>query len=98
MNMVKLRNGGFATSSWDGTVKIFDDKNYNLIQTIKEPKLNDISYVTQLNDDSLLICSNIMQKIKLSSVYIILGIFEEGQILLKNAAIRSQKIFLTPKN
>ena len=67
MNMVKLRNGGFATSSWDGTVKIFDDKNYNLIQTIKEPKLNDISYVTQLNDDSLLICSNIMQKIKLSS-------------------------------
>ena len=67
MNMVKLKNGGFATSSWDGTVKIFDDKNFNLIQTIKEPKLNDISYVTQLNDESLLICSNIMQKIKLSS-------------------------------
>ena len=67
MNMVKLRNGGFATSSWDGTVKIFDDQNYNLIQTIKEPKLNDISYVTQLSDDSLLICSNIMQKIRLSS-------------------------------
>ena len=67
MNMVKLRNGGFATSSWDGTVKIFDDKNYSLIQTIKEPKLNDISYVTQLNDDSLLICSNIMQKIRLSN-------------------------------
>ena len=67
MNMVKLRNGGFATSSWDGTVKIFDENNYNLIQTIKEPKLNDISYVTQLNDDSLLICSNIMQKIKLSN-------------------------------
>ncbi len=67
MNMVKLRNGGFATSSWDGTVKIFDEKNYSLIQTIKEPKLNDISYVTQLNDDSLLICSNIMQKIKLSN-------------------------------
>jgi hypothetical protein len=67
MNMVKLRNGGFATSSWDGTVKIFDDQNYNLIQTIKEPKLNDISYVTQLSDDSLLICSNIMQKIRLSN-------------------------------
>ena len=67
MNMVKLKNGGFATSSWDGTVKIFDDKNYNLLQTIKEPKLNDISYITQLNDDSLLICSNIIQKIKLSS-------------------------------
>ena len=67
MNMVKLKNGGFATSSWDGTVKIFDEKNYNLIQTIKEPKLNDISYVTQLNDDSLLICSNIIQKIKLSN-------------------------------
>ena len=66
MNMVKLKNGGFATSSWDGTVKIFDDKNYSLIQTIKEPKLNDISYVTQLSDESLLICSNIMQKIKLS--------------------------------
>ena len=66
MNMVKLRNGGFATSSWDGTVKIFDDQNYSLIQTIKEPKLNDISYVTQLSDDSLLICSNIMQKIRLS--------------------------------
>ena len=65
--MVKLKNGGFATSSWDGTVKIFDDKNYNLIQTIKEPKLNDISYITQLNDDSLLICSNIIQKIKLSN-------------------------------
>jgi hypothetical protein len=65
--MVKLRNGGFATSSWDGTVKIFDDQNYNLIQTIKEPKLNDISYVTQLSDDSLLICSNIMQKIRLSN-------------------------------
>jgi hypothetical protein len=67
MNMVKLRKGGFATSSWDGTVKIFDDKNYSLIQTIKEPKLNDISYVTQLEDDSLLICSNVMQKIRLSS-------------------------------
>ena len=67
MNMVKLRNGGVATSSWDGTVKIFDDQNYNLIQTIKEPKLNDISYVTQLSDDSLLICSNIMQKIRLSN-------------------------------
>jgi hypothetical protein len=67
MNMVKLRRGGFATSSWDGTVKIFDDKNYSLIQTIKEPKLNDISYVTQLEDDSLLICSNVMQKIRLSS-------------------------------
>ena len=67
MNMVKLRNGGFATSSWDGTVKIFDEKNYSLIQTIKEPKLNDISYVTQLNDDSLLICSNIMQKVRLSN-------------------------------
>ena len=67
MNMVKLRNGGFATSSWDGTVKIFDENNYGLIQTIKEPKLNDISYVTQLNDDSLLICSNIMQKIRLSN-------------------------------
>ena len=66
MNMVKLRNGGFATSSWDGTVKIFDEQNYSLIQTIKEPKLNDISYVTQLSDDSLLICSNIMQKIRLS--------------------------------
>jgi hypothetical protein len=65
--MVKLRRGGFATSSWDGTVKIFDDKNYSLIQTIKEPKLNDISYVTQLEDDSLLICSNVMQKIRLSS-------------------------------
>ena len=67
MNMVKLRNGGFATSSWDGTVKIFDENNYSLIQTIKEPKLNDVSYVTQLNDDSLLICSNIMQKVKLSN-------------------------------
>ena len=67
MNMVKLRNGGFATSSWDGTVKIFDENNYSLIQTIKEPKLNDISYVTQLNDDSLLICSNIMQKIRVSN-------------------------------
>ena len=67
MNMVKLRNGGFATSSWDGTVKIFDDINYSLIQTIKEPKLNDISYVTQLSDDSLLICSNIMQKVRLSN-------------------------------
>ena len=67
MNMIKLRKGGFATSSWDGTVKIFDENNFNLIQTIKEPKLNDVSYVMQLSDDSLLICSNIMRKIKLSS-------------------------------
>ena len=66
MNMIKLHKGGFATSSWDGTVKIFDESNFNLIQTIKEPKLNDISYVTQLSDDSLLICSNIMRKIRLS--------------------------------
>ena len=67
MNMIKLHKGGFATSSWDGTVKIFDENNFNLIQTIKEPKLNDISYVTQISDDSLLICSNIMRKIRLSS-------------------------------
>ena len=66
MNMIKLKKGGFATSSWDGTVKIFDENNFNLIQTIKEPKLNDVSYVMQLSDDSLLICSNIMRKIKLS--------------------------------
>ena len=65
MNMIKLSNGNFATSSWDGTVKIFNGISYNLIQTIKESHDNDICYITQLSDDSILICSNIIQKIRL---------------------------------
>ena len=65
MNMIKLNNGNFATASWDGSVKIFDGKTYKLIQTIKEPHDNDVCYISQLSDDSILICSNIIQKIRL---------------------------------
>ena len=65
MNMILLKDGNFATSSWDSTVKIFNSKDYSVILEIKEPEENDICYIVQLNDLSLLMCSKKLYNYKL---------------------------------
>ena len=66
MNLIILHDGNFCTSSWDSSIKIFNSENYELLLKINEPKNNDVCYVTQLNDDSLILCSNRIFKYKLS--------------------------------
>ena len=65
MNMILLKDGNFATSSWDCTAKIFNSKDFNVILVIKEPEENDVCYITQLKDSTLLMCSKKMYNYKL---------------------------------
>ena len=65
MNLIILRDNNFCTSSWDSSVKIFNSETYELLLKINEPNNNDVCYVSQLNDDSLIICSNKIFKYKL---------------------------------
>ena len=66
MNLIILHDNNFCTSSWDSSVKIFNSETYELLLKINEPNNNDVCYVSQLNDDSLIICSNKIFKYKLS--------------------------------
>ena len=66
MNLIILHDGNFCTSSWDSSIKIFNSVTYELLLKINEPKNNDVCYVTQLNDDSIILCSNCIFKYKLS--------------------------------
>ena len=66
MNLIVLNDGNFCTSSWDSSIKIFSSETYELLLKINEPKKNDVCYVTQLNDDSLILCSNHIFKYRLS--------------------------------
>ena len=62
MNMIKLNDGNFVTSSWDSSVKIFDYKTFKILLVINEREENDVCYVLQLNDESILVCSRKMYK------------------------------------
>ena len=62
MNMIILNDGNFATSSWDSSVKIFDYKTFKVLLVINEREENDVCYVLQLNDESILVCSRKMYK------------------------------------
>ena len=66
MNLIVLKDGNFCTSSWDSSIKIFSSETYELLLKINEPKNNDVCYVSQLNDDSIILCSNRIFKYKLS--------------------------------
>ena len=65
MNLIVLHDGNFCTSSWDSSIKIFNSESYELLLKINEPKNNDVCYVSQLNDDSIIVCSNRIFKYKL---------------------------------
>ena len=65
MNLIVLHDGNFCTSSWDSSIKIFNSESYELLLKINEPKNNDVCYVAQLNDDSLILCSNRIFKYRL---------------------------------
>ena len=65
MNLILLHDGNFCTSSWDATIKIYNNENYELLLKITEPNNYDVCYVLQLNDNSLILCSNCIYKYKL---------------------------------
>ena len=65
MNLIILHDGNFCTSSWDSSVKVFNSDTYELLLKISEPNNNDVCYVSQLNDDSLILCSNSIFKYRL---------------------------------
>ena len=67
MNLIILHDGNFCTSSWDSSIKIFNSETYELLLKINEPNNNDVCYVAQLNDDSIILCSNRIFKYRLSS-------------------------------
>ena len=67
MNLILLHDGNFCTSSWDATIKIFNSENYELLLKITEPNNYDVCYVLQLNDNSLILCSNCIYKYKLAN-------------------------------
>ena len=62
MNMIMLKDGNFVTASWDSSVKIFDYKTFKILLVINEQEENDVCYVLQLNDESILVCSRKMYK------------------------------------
>ena len=66
MNLIVLNDGNFCTSSWDSSIKIFSSETYELLLKINEPKNNDVCYVSQLNDNSIILCSNRIFKYKLT--------------------------------
>ena len=66
MNLIILHDSNFCVSSWDSSIKIFNSETYELLLKINEPNNNDVCYVSQLNDDSLILCSNKIFKYKLS--------------------------------
>jgi hypothetical protein len=65
MNLIILHDGNFCTSSWDSSVKVFNSDRYDLLLKISEPNNNDVCYVSQLNDDRLILCSNSIFKYRL---------------------------------
>ena len=65
MNMILLHDGNFCTSSWDGSVKIFDSKTFKVLLIIRDPNNDDVCYVNQLNDDSIILCSTKIYKYRL---------------------------------
>ena len=65
MNLIILHDGNFCTSSWDSSIKIFNSTTYDLLLKINEQNNNDVCYVLQLKDDSIILCSNRIFKYKL---------------------------------
>ena len=65
INMILLHDGNFCTSSWDENIKIFDSKTFKLLLIIRDPNNDDVCYVTQLNDDSIILCSSKIYKYRL---------------------------------
>ena len=65
INMILLHDGNFCTSSWDQSVKIFDSKTFKLLLIIRDPNNDDVCYVNQLNDDSIILCSSKIYKYRL---------------------------------
>ena len=96
MNMILLKDGNFATSSWDTTVKIFNGKTFEILLIIEEPEENDVCYVTQLNDNSILLCSRKIYKYKLfnnDTKYILEYIFHEyNDYIIKAIELKNNTI------
>ena len=67
MNLIILHDNNFCTSSWDSSIKIFSSETYELLLKINEPNNNDVCYVSQLNDHSIILCSNKIFKYRLSN-------------------------------
>ena len=65
MNMILLHDGNFCTSSWDGSIKIFDSKTFKILLIIDDQNNDDVCYVNQLNDDSIILCSVKIYKYRL---------------------------------
>ena len=65
MNLIILHDNNFCTSSWDSSIKIFNSQTYELLLKINEPNNNDVCYVSQLHDDSIILCSNRIFKYRL---------------------------------
>jgi len=65
MNLIILNDGNFCTSSWDSSIKVFNSESYEILLIINEPNNNDVCYVSQLNDNCIILCSNRIFKYRL---------------------------------
>lgn len=56
-SLIQLTNGNFASSSADGTIKIWDSHSYKLIYSIVA-HTNSVNIITEIKENTLASCSN----------------------------------------